>query len=118
MKPVKNQWRSAVRIWVALAWRSLAAIFVLRVVLGVAVHIAGWGLALSGPATANTAAATGLLIWLAVPVFVLKRMLDKGFGRYRLALRNRPVRRRAEPAGEAAAGCDPEDGYIALEATQ
>lgn len=81
---VEANYSTALKLWWALIWRTvplaMAGAFVIGLVLGIIVGVTGLGLS---PIVSGVFG----LVWGAfASVWVIKRLMTKGFGNYRLAI--------------------------------
>jgi hypothetical protein len=82
--------KTALAVWWAFAWRSFLFFLVVGGTLGFCIGFIGnlMGVAAEQYDTALSLLGVVLLL-LAGPVFALHRMMEKGFGRYRLQIKLR-----------------------------
>ena len=77
------------RIWFALAWRALLLIFIVRFLIVLAIRISVLSGVIPDAEAQRVTPGLGFAIWIIVPVFVVYRLQNHGFGRYRLAVLRR-----------------------------
>jgi len=74
----------AVKVWWAWAWRSMLTVLALSMLAGFFFGIMGALMGIEQNTVSTIAGLTGFCIGLYFTVFFIKRLMVKGFGKYRL----------------------------------
>ena len=79
-------WGLGLKVWWAWFWRTMILVFVLSIIIGIIVGVIGALIGLAQATISFSGGLFGLAIGLYLGPAILKRLMTKGFGRYRLAV--------------------------------
>ena len=79
-------WDRASRVWTAIAWRMMLAVFVIVLVVLVALGFLLNSLGISGSTIDVILKAAGLILMLITSIWIIKSVLGRNYGDFRLVL--------------------------------
>ncbi|MEM6810997.1 MAG: hypothetical protein AAF549_00845 [Pseudomonadota bacterium] len=79
-------WFWGLRVWWAWFWRYLLIVVILSALVGGGIGAIGALIGLASDTTASIGGGAGFLVGIIFMPFVFKRLMTKGFGKYRLAV--------------------------------